>query len=374
MLSNKNKVIYLDSAASALKPQSVIDAELDFLTNHYSNAGRGVCQRATYADKMVADARAAAAEFINAKPEQIVFTSGATDGLNRIPKILEVSGLLSSDSQVLVSDLDHHSARLPWEDLSRRGKCKLSLAPLDKNFNIDSSKVYEADIFIITSMSNVMGAQQDVEKLAVAARAKNPKVIIAVDASQSVVHEKVDVKKWDCDFLCFSAHKIGADTGLGVMYIKEPDHWQADKLGGGMVQSANGHEFVLMQGNDKFEAGTLPLTQLAGLKLAISKQQTAIGNNNVINYLRSELEKIEKIKMISPKDAAIVTFTVDGMHALDFGAMLGAHGICLRVGNMCSSWMHSSLGLSHSIRLSPGPWNTMEEIDEAVKIIKKIIN
>ncbi|MCL1785678.1 MAG: aminotransferase class V-fold PLP-dependent enzyme [Alphaproteobacteria bacterium] len=374
------KDIYVDAAASSLKPEQVIAAQTEFLRTSYSNEGRGVCPRASAVDDMVSGARRAAAEFIGAAPEQIVFTGGATDGLNRIPRILDISGAVKPDSVVAVSDLDHHSARLPWEEFAYLNKCMLSVCPLDNDFNIDAQSIPKSDIFAITAMSNVIGTKQNVKELVAAAREKNPNVITIVDAAQYVAHLPIDVKEWNTDFLCFSGHKIGADTGIGVMYIKEPDRWQIDKLGGGMVlnvspkteMGANNalSKWTCLPGSDKFEAGTLPLTQILGLKIAMEYKKP---KSDLLDYLRAEFSKIPQIKFISPAGASVLTFTVDGMHVLDFGAMMGAKGICLRVGNMCASWMHRAIGADSSIRISTGPWNTMEEMKQILLAAKEII-
>lgn len=366
-----NKIIYLDAAASCLKPESVVEAELGFLRNNYSNAGRGICARAAAADAMVMNARAAAAGFINADPGQVVFTSGTTDGMNRIVNM--VMPTLKSRAIVAASDLDHHSARMPWENRARRGECEFVLLNLDTGLNIDASRMPRADVMVITAMSNVLGAAQDVAAIIRAARAKNPNVITIVDAAQYVAHCKIDVRVWDCDFLCFSAHKIGADTGLGIMYIKNPDDFYPDKFGGGMVKKISGAEWLLEDAPAKFEAGTLPLTQIAGLPAAIEAWRAWPGGAEMIRCLYDELSKIPRIKILTGRDAALMTFVVDGMHVLDFGTMAGAHNICLRVGNMCASWIHNLLGIRGSIRISVGPWNTMAEIKETIDIIKGIV-
>jgi cysteine desulfurase/selenocysteine lyase len=377
-----DKIIYLDAAASSLKPQSVIGAQVCFLQNNYANSGRGVCARAAAVDDMVGKARARVAKFINAVPDQIIFTANATDGLNRARNILEASKAFSEDSVVVVSDLDHHSARLPWENAARLGKCKIIAAKLDGDFDIDPTGIGIADVFVITAMSNVLGRAQDVKKLIAAAKSANPNVITIVDAAQYVAHLPVDAADWDCDFLCFSGHKIGADTGIGIMYVKQPGRWAADKLGGGMVAKVSekkdnsggaASEWVLADGPAKFEAGTLPLTQIAGLIPAIDYLEARRGGHELIKRLHSELSKIERIKIITGPDAAMLTFVIDGMHPLDFGALAGANGVCLRVGNMCASWLHRALGLAGTIRISAGPWNTAREIDTAAGIIKKIL-
>lgn len=387
-----NKIIYLDAAASALKPESVIQTGAQFLRDSYANAGRGVCARAVAVDDMVATARARVAKFIGARPNQIVFTSGATDGLNRIVNIITSQPGYREMSTFAVSDLDHHSARLPWEALLHNGKIrKMFKCELDKNFDINPNEIPKTDFLIITAMSNVLGRAQDVKKIISAARRKNPNVITIVDASQYIVHKKIDVKKWDCDFLVFSGHKIGADTGLGILYIRDSEKYFPDKFGGGMVQSVydmraaknadygawiyenTGSCWVVLHSPEKWEAGTLPLTQIAGLVPAIDYLEKNRPNQELIKYAYDELSKIPRVKILTTRDATILSFVVDGMHPLDVGALLGANDICVRVGNMCASWIHRAMGIDGSIRLSIGSWNTIGDIKKFISVMKKIV-
>lgn len=370
------KIVYMDAAASWLKPQSVIESEVDFLTNSYANAGRGVCERAVTVDKNIADVRQYVADFIGAKASSVVFTFGATDALNRITNILKnTPSLWKNKPVVAVSDLDHHSARLPWEVLAKQGLCKLVVCPLDENLNIDINQISRFDIFVITAMSNVLGIQQDVKKIIKAARDKNPDVITIVDAAQSVVHTKIDVKKWDCDFLCFSGHKIGSDTGVGIMYIRNPDMMNPDKFGGGMVNRIlDSDDLILNQSPEKFEAGTLPLTQIMGLPNAIKYLCGWQKNkNDLIRYMHDELSKMPRINMLTHRESAMLSFNVEGIHVLDFGVMIGAHNICLRVGNMCATWIHKKMNIDGSIRISVGPWNIMSDAEYVIETIRKMV-
>jgi len=369
------KIVYMDAAASWLKNQSVIESEVDFLVNSYANAGRGVCERATNVDNMIADVRKNIADYIGAKPSDIVFTYGTTDGLNRIVNIIQNTGLRNNKKPVVaVSDLDHHSARMPWQALANMGKCELVVCPLDDNFNIDANNIPECDVFVITAMSNVLGIAQDVEKIIKAARQKNQNVITIVDAAQFAVYNKIDVVKMDCDFLCFSGHKIGADTGVGVMYIRDPDKYNPDKFGGGMVNRiTDSHNWILNKSPEKFEAGTLPLTQIIGMGQAIRLLPNCNDSLNLIRYMYDELSKISGINILTQQNAHVLSFTVKDMHVLDFGIMIGAYDICLRVGNMCASWIHKHLNIDGSIRISVGPWNTMDDAKYVVEVIKDIL-
>lgn len=365
-----NKIIYLDAAASALKPQTVIDAERDFLEKSYANTGRGVCARAAAADEMLGNSRKAVADFIGAKPDQVIFTSGTTDAMNRIVNI--VCGTKDVKT-VAVSDIDHHSARMPWENVARNGHAELVKLPLTENYDIDVKNIPNADVMVITAMSNVLGIPQDVKNIIKSARQQNPNVITIVDAAQFVAHSAVDVRDLDCDFLCFSGHKIGADTGVGVMYIKSPNDWSPDKFGGGMVQSISGNDWNIDVSPNKFEAGTLPLTQIAGLPFAIDAWREWSGGNDITSYIHKELSKMPRIKLLTKENAKIISFVIDGMHVLDFGTLVGAAGVCLRVGNMCASWIHGLIGIPGSVRISVGPWNTMADAEHVVDIIREIV-
>lgn len=365
--------VYADASASWLKPQSMIEAERDFLRNNYANAGRGICARAGMVDTLVLDARKSVAEFIGCDSENIVWTSGTTDAFNRIVNIIK-NTLTNKNLVFAVSDLDHHSARLPFEMLAKDGMCKIVEMPLDSNLNIDISNIPNADVYVITAMSNVLGIAQDLTAITNAIRAQNQNAIIIIDAAQYVVHNKIDVKNFDCDFLCFSGHKIGSDTGIGVMYIKNPDVWMADKFGGGMVNRIiDSENIVFNKSPEKFEAGTLPLTQIIGLPYAIKYLSDWNGGHDLIEYMYDELSKIDNIKLLTSRDACMISFVPKNMHVLDFGAMLGARNICVRVGNMCASWIHKKLGVDGSVRISVGPWNTMDDAKYVIENIKDLV-
>ena len=363
-----NKIIYLDAAASALKPRAVIDAEVDFLTNKYANTGRGVCARAIAADNMLRDARRSVANFINAAPENIVFTSGTTDAMNRIANIVR-----DKIGTVAVSDIDHHSARLPFM-AAARGRGDVVVMSLDADFNIDINRIPRSDVMVITAMSNVMGRPQDVSAIIRAARRQNPDVVTIVDAAQYVAHAPIDVQAMDADFVCFSGHKIGADTGVGVMYIKNPDAYSPDKFGGGMVRKVfPDGTWTNEDAPHKFEAGTLPLTQIAGMPAAMDSWRTWQGGAEMIGALHDALSDMKRIQVLTSRDASLITFVVDGMHPIDVAMMLGANGVCVRAGNMCASWIHMALNIPGSVRISVGPWNTMDEISQTIDIIRKIV-
>ncbi len=361
-----NKIIYLDSAATMQKPNAVIAQEVEFLKRHYANAGRGVCVRSAVVDDMVANARAHVANFIGVRAEQIVFTSGATDGLNRVVHLIG-----GASRRVALSALDHNSASVPW---LMRENTDIVWWPMTADMNLDLQSVPDADVYVITAMSNVFGVAQNVAELVCKIRAKNGGAKIVVDASQYVVHEKIDAVKWDADFICFSGHKIGADTGVGILYIKNPDDLAPDKFGGGMVrQIDNNMNVSFFDGAQKFEAGTLPLTQIAGMTPAIDWIDANRPDTDLIRFAWDALADMRGIKILTARDATLLSFVPRDMHVLDFGAMMGARGVCLRVGNMCAPLACRIAGVDGCARISVGPQNTIRDIEFAIDAIKDVV-
>ena len=171
----------------------------------------------------------------------------------------------------------------------------------------------------------------------------------------------------------FSGHKIGADTGVGILYIRDADRYFPDKFGGGMVAKVTDTSLNLYTSPDKWEAGTLPLTQIVGLMPAIDYLEKNRPNHDLIKHAYDELAKNPRVKILTTRDAAILSFVVDGMHPLDVGALLGANNICVRAGNMCASWIHARMGIPGSIRISIGSWNTMDDINKTIDVINKIV-
>ena len=364
-----NKIIYLDAAATYQKSDAVINAEMDFLKHNYANAGRGICARSAAVDDVVARARARVAAFMNARTDQIVWTHGATDALNMVADMIR----MSAKTRVGVSDLDHHSARLPFVQKVIQRAGRVMLCPLDDAKNIDPDNIPVVDVLIVTAMSNVMGVAQDVAKIIKSARDKNPNVITVVDAAQFVVHEKIDVNAWNCDFACWSAHKIGADTGLGILYVKNPGDFMPVRFGGGMVNRIVDDKPIWNMPPDVFEAGTLPLTQIAGLIPAIDMIEKNRPDVNLIKFAYDELLQLPGIKILTGRDAAMLTFNIDGMHPIDVGALMGARDVCVRVGNMCASWIWGHMGCAGGVRMSIGGYNTMDDIKFAIAQIKDIL-
>ncbi len=378
-VSNPN-LSYFDWASSCLKPLKIIDSEIDFLKNSYSPVGRGSYPIANNANAKIDTIRESVRSFINADSKnQIVFNSGTTMGLNTAAMMIRQK--ISPDSIVVVSDLDHHSLRLVWENFAKLGLCKLWVCPINSNGTLDlvalEKKVKNDNVAVacITAMSNTFGVKQDLKKIS--RILKN--VISVVDFAQWVAHEKVDVS--DFDFACFSGHKIYADSGVGVLYIKNPEDYNPVIFGGGMVRSVSEKSIAFENPPHKFEAGTLPVSQIISLGASVDfisefgYKKIKSHTENLSAELVAELKKIKGIKFLNPdiKNEPVIAFNVKNISPLDLAALLGLNGVCVRAGNHCAGWIHNYLKINSSLRFSLGLGTDENDVLKAITEIKKAI-
>lgn len=370
-------LIYLDTAASAQKPQQVLDAMQEFYLHDYANVHRAIYQLAERATMQFDEARGKVAKFLNAKKNEIVFTRGTTDGINFVASAWAANNLKKGDV-IVISALEHHSNLLPWQVVCNKTGAELRVIKLLPTGMLDMAHAEQCidkhvKLVAIAHTSNVLGTAIDVTAIAKMAHAVGAKIL--VDAAQSVVHQLINVKDLDCDFLAFSGHKMYGPSGIGVLFIKEEVHDQVEpyQYGGGMVFNADYHHATWRPAPEKFEAGTPSMTEAIGLgaaidflnqldRGAIEKHESALCRQAI-----EGLQKLPKIKIIGPveelkKHGSLVTFMVDGMHAHDVAAYLDQYNICVRAGHNCAQPLAKQLGLDAAVRASFGMYNTVEEV------------
>lgn len=364
---NGKPIVYLDSAATGLKPQVVIDAVRNCYENGLGNIGRGVHQLAEEAADAYANARRTIADFINADADEIFFTQNATDAINL------VAASLPECSRVLSSVCEHHSNLLPWQARHIR-----SLVELQDDTLIDCA-AWEKELAnskirlcAISHVSNVSGAIQPVERLARMARHQG--TLTLIDASQSVGHLPVDVQQIGCDFLCFSGHKIGGPTGIGVCFVRRAiaDQLKPSKLGGGMVRNVSTSGFSLAGFPERFEAGTPAIEAAIGLASACMHLEN-IGILNIREHERQltrlaydRLSQIKRISIVGPSPtnrAPIIAFHVQGLEAHGVARLLSARfGIMVRSGFHCAEPLHKAFEWRPTVRATFSHYNTTEEV------------
>jgi len=386
---NDKPLVYLDNAATSQKPQVVIDAITDFYTKYNFNIHRGIYSYAEYATTLFEDVRKKVAAFINSDPEEIVFTSGTTGGINFVALAWADKNIKKGD-EIIISQMEHHSNLVPWQELAKKNGAILKVIPVKADYQLDLN-IYEellstnTKLVAVTHVSNALGTQNDIEFITKKAHQYGAKVLI--DAAQSVAHQKIDVKKINCDFLVFSGHKMLGPTGIGVLYIKKDLHALIEpyQFGGGMVFQAGFDNASWLQAPHKFEAGTPPIAQAIGLGSAIDYIKTNIDFDYLKTYeaslcskLIDELALLKQVKILGNIDQLkhsghIVSFVIDGMHPHDIAAYLDMHGICVRAGHHCAQPLHIALGIDSSVRVSFYAYNTLEETVYLICKIKDLI-
>ncbi len=377
-----NDIIYLDNSATSLKPKSVIEAISDYYNNYSANAHRGDYDLSFKVDQAYENTRELVRDFINAKYlEEIVFTSGATEGLNMIVNGF-FANLLEEGDEVLLTTSEHASNVLPWFRLVNKLGIKINYIPLDDNYYVTIDNVKKAitsntKVISLAGITNVIGDARPIKEITKLAHDNN--IFVVVDGAQMIPHEKVDVTDLDIDFLAFSGHKMCGPTGTGVLYGKKEllEHLEPINLGGGMNESFdNPEEIYLKSLPTRLEAGRQNIAGVIGLGAAV-KYLDSIGMDKIKEqehflrkYLIDRLIPLKHIDIINiESDSGIVTFNVNKIFSQDVAYYLNKYNVCVRAGNHCAKNLKSSVGVTNTVRVSLYFYNATEEIDNLVELL-----
>ena len=377
-----NDIIYLDNSATSLKPKSVIEAISDYYNNYSANAHRGDYDLSFKVDQAYENTRELVRDFINAKYlEEIVFTSGATEGLNMIVNGF-FANLLEEGDEVLLTTSEHASNVLPWFRLVNKLGIKINYISLDDNYYVTIDNVKKAitsntKVISLAGITNVIGDARPIKEITKLAHDNN--IFVVVDGAQMIPHEKVDVTDLDIDFLAFSGHKMCGPTGTGVLYGKKEllEHLEPINLGGGMNESFdNPEEIYLKSLPTRLEAGTQNIAGVIGLGAAV-KYLDSIGMDKIKEqehflrkYLIDRLIPLKHIDIINiESDSGIVTFNGNIIFSQDVAYYLNKYNVCVRAGNHCAKNLKSSVGVTNTVRVSLYFYNTTEEIDNLVELL-----
>ena len=379
----KEGIAYLDSAASTQMPETAIDAMHHAARAGLGNPHRGIHPLGDEATALYDSAKKTVADFLNATPDNIVFTKNTTEALNLAARSLGESW--SEGDVVAVTRLEHHSNILPWQQLSTRGVEVrwIGITPdglLDEKDVANALRDERVKLLAVTGQSNVLGVRPDVKMLV--AKAKSIGALTCVDAAQLAGHAHIDVKDIGCDLLALSGHKTYGPTGIGALYgTKEILSTMPPFLtGGGMVREVHDDGFIPFEDATRFEAGTPPLLPAIGWAAAL-QWQTAIPwsdreahERELVNLLLDELRSIDGVTILGPGDDrayGCVSFTVDGAHPHDIGHLLGESGVCVRAGHHCAGPLHAALGVTASVRASIGLYTDANDIRALAPAIRK---
>ncbi len=382
-----SSIAYLDNAATAQRPQCVIDAESDFYLRHNANPMRGLYELSIEATDIYENARETVRKFIGAaSTEEVVFTRNTTESLNLVAYSYGLTHVKAGD-EVLVSIMEHHSDLLPWQMVCRQTGAKLRFIDCEPDGSVDLNKVDElitdkTKIVAMTQVSNVLGRQYPVREVAKLAHAKG--AVMVVDGAQSTPHMPVNVQELGADFFAFSGHKVFGPMGIGVLYGRRDllDAMPPFLSGGEMIESVTRESAVYAELPHKFEAGTVNAAGAAGLKAALD-YVSSIGFDELMRREHALTERafnavrnIPHVQVLGSDKAeehtGIVTFVVDGVHPHDISEILSSDGIAVRAGHHCAQPLLKHLGHLSTTRASLAFYNTEDEVDRFVASLSTI--
>lgn len=381
---NGKELVFLDTGASAQKPQVVIDVYNELYTTCYANVHRGLYAFSQETTKRFEQAREKVAKFIGAQTNEIVFTRNATEAINLVAASWGGANLQPGD-EILITGLEHHANIVPWQMIAEKTGAKLVVAPITDNGDvlaIDVTKCMtpRTKIMAISHMSNALGTILPVMELVVDI-AKARGITTLLDGCQAVLHVPVDVKKLGCDFYVFSGHKIYGPNGIGVLYGREEllNAMPPYQGGGDMIDIVTFEKTTYKPAPARFEAGTPAIAEAIALGVAIDYLQS-FGIENIARYeeelYRYALEKIATVPGLTLhgralRRAGILSFTVDWAHPSDVAAVLDKEGVCVRIGHHCCMPLMQRLGVTATIRASLGLYNVKSDIDALIEALEK---
>ena len=383
VFSKKPNLAFFDTAASALKVDTMIKTISNCYSYEYSNIHRGMYELSAQLTKRYEESRVLVSQFINAPSyKNIIFTKSATEGINLISSCLS-ENYFQEDDEVLVSHLEHHANLVPWHLISK--KIKIISANLTHEGDIDYNDLYskinsKTKLVSITHMSNVTGSITNLEKISELTKKLN--IPILIDGCQYTPHKELNIKDLDPDFYVFSAHKLYGPSGLGILYMK--DYW-IDRLGpyqggGSMIKNVEINSSTYLDGFEKFEAGTPPIAEVIGLSSSI-KFINEIGIDNIFsheteltNYAYDKLRSINDLTFYGSfkNQTSIISFNIDGVHFNDLAMLLDKKNIAIRSGHHCAQPFMKYFKISGNARMSLGVYNSKNDVDYFVKSLKEV--
>lgn len=386
-LLRENPIVYLDSAATAQRPDVVIEAEMEFYRNYNANPLRGLYSLGIEATDRYEEARECVAKFIHAaSAKEIIFTRNATESLNLVAYSYGLSHLQKGD-EIVVSILEHHSNQLPWRMVAEKTGAVVKYLECDRQGHISDADLQAAfsektKLVAVTQVSNVLGIRTPIEKIVALARKSG--AVVVLDAAQSTPHMEVDVQKLGVDFLAFSGHKLMAPMGIGVLYGRKKllSEMPPFLTGGEMIQTVTRDKVVYAELPHKFEAGTVNGAGAWALAAAIRYLQE-VGYEQIqkqelllTTQLMDGLKKVPHVQVQGSPDpkehCGIVSFTIDGVHPHDVSSILDADGIAVRAGHHCAQPLMQQIGVMSATRASMYFYNTEEDIEKLLASVQTI--
>lgn len=381
----KQPLVYFDNAATSQKPQCVIDCQKNYYQQLNANVHRGSHQLSSNATQLFEYARQTVQQHINAHSvKEIIWTKGTTEAINLVAHSWGTANLKAGD-EIVLSYAEHHANIVPWQIVAEKTGALINVLPLDETGKIDDIQLEniiteQTKIVCINHISNVIGKINPLEKII--KRAKQVNALTLIDGAQAIAHCNIDVQAFDCDFYVFSAHKVYAPMGLGVLYGKEQllEAMPAYQYGGEMIKQVSFKHTTFNALPFKFEAGTPNVAAAIAFAQALvfiqeNKQQIAEYESQLTQYCFAQLKKITRLKFIVEgcPDIPIFSFVINEHHNHDIATSLDSYGIAVRSGHHCTMPLMEYLGINGCIRVSLAAYNTREEVDYLLQCLQKIM-
>jgi len=379
-------LVYLDNAATSQKPQSVIDALVNYYTTYNANIHRGIHTLAEEATAAFEATRDAVQQFIQASSrEEIIFTRGTTEGINLVAYTWGRQNITAGD-EIIISTMEHHSNIVPWQVLCEEKKAVLKIIPVNDDGELlvnEYRKLLSPNTKLVSvvHVSNTLGTINPVKQII--NDAHNAGAVVLIDGAQSTIHLDIDVQQMDCDFFVFSGHKLYGPTGVGVLYGKKHllEMMPVFNGGGEMIKEVSFEKTIYNDLPYKFEAGTPNIADVISLKAALDFiNHTGKGNirqheNELLQYATESLEQVPGLKIIgkAKQKVSVVSFIIDKIHPQDLGILLDNQGIAVRTGHHCTQPLMNRFGIPGTTRASFAVYNTKDEVDELVTGLGKAI-
>lgn len=379
-------LIYFDNAATSQKPQSVIDALVNYYTNYNANVHRGIHTLAEEATLAFEATRDAAQQFIHAASrEEIIFTRGTTEGINLVAYTWGRQNIKGGD-EIIISTMEHHSNIVPWQILCEEKGAVLKIIPINDEGELffDAYKKLlspKTKLVSVVHVSNALGTINPVKQIIDAAHKTG--AVVLIDGAQSAVHLDIDVQQMDCDFFALSSHKLYGPTGMGVLYGKKHllEAMPVFHGGGEMIKEVSFEKTTYNDLPYKYEAGTPNIADTIAFKSALDfvnetgKDNIRKHEEELLHYATKQLQQIPGLKIIgtAKEKASVVSFVIDNLHPQDIGILLDNRGIAVRTGHHCAQPLMHRFGITGTVRASFAVYNTKEEIDELIAGLQKTI-
>ena len=384
---NSTNLVYFDNAATSQKPNSVVDSITSYYKTYNSNVHRGIHYLSEKSTELYEDSRKKIANFINSKSNEVIFTRGTTHSLNMLASGLQ--HLFEEGDEIVISILEHHANFVVWQELCQKKKLKLNIIPLSKttgslDLNIAKKLINEKTKLVsVTACSNLLGLYTPINEILTFAKKYN--CITILDCAQYIAHKTVNVRELDCDFLCFSSHKIFGPTGIGILYGKFEvlKTLKPFEYGGSMISSVSSESYSLGDIPSRFEAGTPNMSGAIGFCKAIEYVQNLDSNliqryeDYLLSYLLRSLKSLSFVNILFENtyknpSAPIVSFFITGLDSYDIASFLNEAGIAVRSGHHCVMPLLQDLNVGSVTRVSLAFYNNIQEIDYLVQNLKKL--